>query len=187
MEKEKQKLTQLYTDTDLGKDYLINTNIPKLFPEQISKVTKENIGQTEVETFDADLAREDIKKNEDKRIITIDLGGNKVSKIEFVVKNGKLVADETKTKTVKKKDKGSNYMAFFEEIAEEAKKNDLDVAISFAGPLKTEKNTIPKGIYNLIEAIIEFVLNEIEKVTEDKKKARAFLPLVATIFFFVLF
>lgn len=48
-------------------------------------------------------------------------------------------------------------------------------------------NIIPKGIYNLIEALIEFVLIEIEKVTEDKKKARAFLPLVATIFFFVLF
>ena len=48
-------------------------------------------------------------------------------------------------------------------------------------------NIIPKGIYNLIETLIEFALAEIEKVTEDKKKARAFLPLVATIFFFILF
>lgn len=54
--------------------------------------------------------------------------------------------------------------------------------------LVTKKiNIIPKGLYNLIEALIEFALNEIEKVTQDKKKTRAFLPLVATIFFFVLF
>jgi len=48
-------------------------------------------------------------------------------------------------------------------------------------------NIIPKGVYNLIEMLIEFALKEIDKVTEDKKKTRAFLPLVATIFFFVLF
>jgi len=48
-------------------------------------------------------------------------------------------------------------------------------------------NIIPKGVYTLIEMLIEFALKEIDKVTEDKKKTRAFLPLVATIFFFVLF
>lgn len=49
------------------------------------------------------------------------------------------------------------------------------------------KSIIPKGIYNFIEMLIEFALSEIEKVTNDKKQARKFLPLVATIFFFVLF
>lgn len=49
------------------------------------------------------------------------------------------------------------------------------------------KSIIPKGIYNFIEMLIEFALSEIEKVTSDKKQARKFLPLVATIFFFVLF
>jgi F-type H+-transporting ATPase subunit a len=49
------------------------------------------------------------------------------------------------------------------------------------------KSLVPKGIHNLIETLIEFALSEIDKVTGDKKKTRLFLPLVATIFFFVLF
>ena len=49
------------------------------------------------------------------------------------------------------------------------------------------KSMVPKGIYNVIEGLVEFSLNEIQKVTEDEKKAKKFLPLVATIFFFVLF
>lgn len=53
--------------------------------------------------------------------------------------------------------------------------------------VKFRKSIIPKGIYNFIEMLVEFVLAEIEKVTNDKIKARKFLPLVATIFFFVLF
>ncbi len=40
---------------------------------------------------------------------------------------------------------------------------------------------------NLIEAIIEFFLSEIEKIAGDRKKARQFLPIVGTIFFFILF
>ncbi len=53
--------------------------------------------------------------------------------------------------------------------------------------VKFRKSVIPKGIYNFIEMLVEFVLAEIEKVTNDKANARKFLPLVATIFFFVLF
>lgn len=46
---------------------------------------------------------------------------------------------------------------------------------------------IPKGFQNLVEGIVEFLLKEVEKVTGDKKKARQFLPIVATIFLFILF
>ncbi|MBU4315343.1 F0F1 ATP synthase subunit A [Patescibacteria group bacterium] len=49
------------------------------------------------------------------------------------------------------------------------------------------KSIIPKGIYNFIEMLIEFAISEIDKVTNDKIKTKKFLPLVATIFFFVLF
>ena len=49
------------------------------------------------------------------------------------------------------------------------------------------RSIIPKGIYNFIEMLIEFVLSEIEKVTNNKANTRKFLPLVATIFFFILF
>ena len=49
------------------------------------------------------------------------------------------------------------------------------------------KSLIPKGIHNVIEALIEFSMKEIQKVTEDEGKTRRFFPLVATIFFFILF
>lgn len=49
------------------------------------------------------------------------------------------------------------------------------------------KQLVPKGVHNFIETIIEFALAEVDKVTQDKKKTRLFFPLVATIFFFVLF
>jgi F-type H+-transporting ATPase subunit a len=65
------------------------------------------------------------------------------------------------------------------------------IAVAFfcfvAVVVSRKKSIIPKGIYNFTEMLIEFVLSEVEKVTNDKAKARKFLPLVATIFFFVLF
>ena len=48
------------------------------------------------------------------------------------------------------------------------------------------KGLVPKGIHNIVEAAVEFVRSEIQKITEDERKTRLFLPLVATIFFFVL-
>lgn len=45
----------------------------------------------------------------------------------------------------------------------------------------------PKGLQNLAEALVEFFLDQIEKVTGDKERARKFLPLIGTIFLFILF
>jgi len=45
---------------------------------------------------------------------------------------------------------------------------------------------IPSGAYNFIEAVVETLLHEIEKVVGDVKKARVFFPLIATIFLVVL-
>lgn len=46
---------------------------------------------------------------------------------------------------------------------------------------------IPKGIYNFVEMLIEFALKQMEETLGDRKKAKTFLPIIATIFFFVLF
>jgi F-type H+-transporting ATPase subunit a len=46
---------------------------------------------------------------------------------------------------------------------------------------------VPKGIHNVIEGVIEFMLTETQKVTGDLKRAKQFLPIVGTIFLFVLF
>jgi len=49
------------------------------------------------------------------------------------------------------------------------------------------KTLVPRGAQNVIESVFEALLNLIESVTQDKKQARQFFPLVATIFLFVLF
>lgn len=45
---------------------------------------------------------------------------------------------------------------------------------------------VPKGLQNVLEVIFEALLDLVESVTQDKKQAHQFFPLVATIFLFVL-
>jgi len=46
--------------------------------------------------------------------------------------------------------------------------------------------TIPQGIQNVFESIIELLLNLINGVLEDEKKTRQYFPLLATIFIFII-
>jgi F-type H+-transporting ATPase subunit a len=45
---------------------------------------------------------------------------------------------------------------------------------------------VPRGAQNVIEAIFEGLLSFMEGITQDRKQAMLFFPLVATIFLFVL-
>ncbi len=49
------------------------------------------------------------------------------------------------------------------------------------------KGLVPTGVHNLIEATVEFMLGEVEKVTGERARAKKFLPIVGTIFLFILF
>lgn len=44
----------------------------------------------------------------------------------------------------------------------------------------------PKGILNFFEGILEFLYGYIDQVTGDRKKSMQFLPIVGTLFFFIL-
>lgn len=46
---------------------------------------------------------------------------------------------------------------------------------------------VPGGVHNVIEAVVDFLLTETQKVTGDRARAKLFLPIVGTIFLFVLF
>ncbi len=46
---------------------------------------------------------------------------------------------------------------------------------------------LPRGLQNAVEAAVEALLNFVESITLDRKQAIKFFPLIATIFFFVLF
>jgi F-type H+-transporting ATPase subunit a len=56
----------------------------------------------------------------------------------------------------------------------------------FLGRMVLSLQTVPRRGQNLVEVVFEALLNLIESVTHDKKQARQFFPLIATIFLFVL-
>ncbi|OGL63979.1 ATP synthase F0 subunit A [Candidatus Uhrbacteria bacterium RIFCSPHIGHO2_02_FULL_47_44] len=53
--------------------------------------------------------------------------------------------------------------------------------------LNRKQTRVPKGLRNIAEGLVEFMLAEVQKVTGDAKRSRQFLPIVGTIFLFVLF
>ena len=59
------------------------------------------------------------------------------------------------------------------------------VALAFVASRR--KGLVPRGVHNVIEATVEFMLAEVEKVTGDARRAKQFLPIVGTIFLFILF
>lgn len=59
------------------------------------------------------------------------------------------------------------------------------VVVAFLVKKKMQK--VPRGFQNVVEGIVEFMLAEIKKVTGDEKRAKVFLPIVGTIFLFILF
>lgn len=52
--------------------------------------------------------------------------------------------------------------------------------------IRTKRALVPRGIQNLTESILEFILNFMQQVTNDKERARRFLPIVGTLFLFIL-
>lgn len=58
----------------------------------------------------------------------------------------------------------------------------LVVGVVFRG-----SSLIPKGFQNAVEGMIEFLLAEIRKVTGDEERARLFLPVLSSLFLFILF
>lgn len=59
--------------------------------------------------------------------------------------------------------------------------------VVIAGIASNRRGLVPKGVHNVIEAVVEFMLTEIQKVTGDAVRAKKFLPIVGTIFIFILF
>lgn len=55
-----------------------------------------------------------------------------------------------------------------------------------AAVVSRRKTLVPTGVQNAIEGMIDVMSNEIEKIAGSRKHARAFFPLIATIFFVVL-
>ena len=59
------------------------------------------------------------------------------------------------------------------------------VLVAIAWLAGRKKEIVPKGLQNLFEMVLEFLLNLIESVTQSRKKAELFLPFLATFFVFI--
>ena len=58
--------------------------------------------------------------------------------------------------------------------------------LSVAVITRTRRAMVPRGFQNAAEGVVEFFLSYIEQVTNDKVRARKFLPIVGTLFLFIL-
>jgi len=52
--------------------------------------------------------------------------------------------------------------------------------------LKAKPKLAPRGLQNAVEALLEFLLDFIDQVTHDRARSRRFLPIVGTLFLFIL-
>jgi len=59
--------------------------------------------------------------------------------------------------------------------------------VGLAAAIKSKVEMIPKGLQNVSEWVLEFMLGYFDQVTHDRKKSERFLPLVGTLFLFILF
>lgn len=60
----------------------------------------------------------------------------------------------------------------------------LFVVLAFV--LRSRRALVPRGIQNGVEVILELIIDQIQKVTNDRVRARRFLPIVGSLFTFIL-
>ncbi|MBI4142940.1 F0F1 ATP synthase subunit A [Candidatus Uhrbacteria bacterium] len=60
------------------------------------------------------------------------------------------------------------------------------IAIALVARRQFAFGGVPSGVGNVLEAVIEWMLNGIDSVTHDREKSERFLPILATIFLFVI-
>ena len=53
--------------------------------------------------------------------------------------------------------------------------------------VRNKKDDVPHGLQNFLEAIIEFILSYMDQVTGDRKRSLRVLPIVGSLFLFILF
>lgn len=59
--------------------------------------------------------------------------------------------------------------------------------VGLALVLRSRAALVPRGVQNAAEAVTELALGEVRKVTGDQERALKFLPIVGTLFLFILF
>ncbi|MDQ3656782.1 MAG: ROK family protein [Chloroflexota bacterium] len=107
-----------------------NVSLPAHVPEQIAVYQTDHLITQDVCQFDPQQAAFRLQAPQD--VMAIDLGGDKLRKATYAIRNGKLAKrdeDEIQSRG------GAGYLAFLERLAEEAIAKDLRVGISSATKL----------------------------------------------------
>lgn len=58
--------------------------------------------------------------------------------------------------------------------------------VAVALVLRRNLRMVPKGLQNVVEAIIEATLNLMDGITGSREQSKKFFPLIATLFFFII-
>lgn len=109
-----------------------------LSTSQLSRIHPDSLHEQPVGTFDPASVLQDMIDLEGETIMTIDMGGDKVTAIPHTLHDGKLIPETSNYRFVQG-DKGIGYLEFLEQISLEAIENNMQVAISFAGPTEESR------------------------------------------------
>ncbi len=110
--------------------------IPLILDTQVDAFHKDSLHMSSGGRFNPTLAQHVLQQNEGKDVIGIDMGGGKATVIPFTVRKGILVPDESRQKTVLRKDNPAGYLSLLQEIGEEADEKGIPIGVSSAGVIK---------------------------------------------------
>jgi len=113
--------------------HLANKELLPFSQEQFSWIVKEHIHEKEVGQFELLSAEEVLRNSEGKKAYAVDMGGDKIAGQIFEAVNGRMSA--IGEMMVNKSNEGKGYVAFLEEVARLAMKQEIPVGLSVAGPL----------------------------------------------------
>jgi predicted NBD/HSP70 family sugar kinase len=114
-----------------GYDRLADRHVPYLIPEQVEGFTFDALRAKRVRSFDSEAALRKLQTDDQKTVVAIDIGGDKIVASSYDVHGGRLL--QMNDVLVRRGDGGSGYLGVLEEVADLARRELLSVGISFAG------------------------------------------------------
>lgn len=120
-------------------DLLTIRPISELFSEQVNKFTSESLRAKVTGSLNPSLALDVLKKKEGRKVIAVDLGGDKLIAVTLKVRDGLLIQDPGNTVSAQSSSE-ADYLSILEDIAREASSEGLSVGISVAGPVEGAKS-----------------------------------------------
>jgi predicted NBD/HSP70 family sugar kinase len=120
-----------------GTNPLAGREIPRLRQGQVERFTLHSLRATQVRSFDPQGALSLIRSGRERTVLAIDIGGDKLVWSLFATRKG--ILEQTDQGGVTRSESGGGYLAVLEDLASLARRDQLPVGISFAGPVDGEK------------------------------------------------